>query len=247
MRRWHRPSLFAWLLLCAGVAAFLGLARWQWQRGEEKQRLLASFEAAAKAGLRQYATLPAALDPQEYPRVAVRGSYRRERGYWLDQQVRNGQVGRHAIAVFAPAGDSGAGQNSLLLVDQGWIAAPPGQPAPAWPALPDGETELHGIYAPPPGGGLRIGGNALARQQAWPKLTLFIDPAAVAADLGGVLAPRLLLLDADPAAGFAREWTPATIRPEKHRGYALQWFSFAVAALVIFVVLHWRKSNKGNP
>ena len=66
---------------------------------------------------------------------------------------------------------------------------------------------------------------------------------AIPADLGTPVAPRLLLLDAEPDSAFVRSWTPAVMPPEKHRGYALQWFTFALAAVVIFVVLHWRKSN----
>lgn len=240
-RRWRRPSLFACFLLLAGLAIFLGLARWQWLRAQEKEQLLASYAAAAQGGLRQYAALPARLNDEEYPRIAVHGVYRPDRGYWLDQQIHAGRVGRRAIALFQPAVGG-----VPLLVDQGWIAAPPGAPPPPWPALPVGEVELHGIYAPPPGGGLRVGGDALPRQDAWPKLTLFIDLTAITADLGSATAPRLLLLDADPASGYVREWTPAVMPPEKHRGYALQWFSFAIAAVVIFIVLHWRKSNEGN-
>ncbi len=237
-RHWRRPSAFAWLLLLVGLAVFLGLSRWQWGRAHEKEVLLASYAAAENAGLRQFATLPETLPAEDYPRVAVRGHYVAGRGYWLDQQIHESKVGRRALAVFEPQGSP-----RRLLVDLGWVAAPPGQPAPAWPDLPLTEVELHGIYAPAPGGGLRVGGDALPRQNAWPKLTLFVDLAAVGRDLGAEVAPRLLLLDADPASGFVRRWTPAVMSPEKHRGYALQWFTFAIAAVVIFVVLHWRKSK----
>ena len=34
--------------------------------------------------------------------------------------------------------------------------------------------------------------------------------------------------------------------PQRHRGYAFQWFSFAIAAIVIFIVLHWRRPNKSS-
>lgn len=237
-RRWQRPSAFAWLLLLVGLGVFLGLSRWQWSRAEEKERLLASYAAAEHAGLRQFATLPETLAAEDYPRVAVSGRYVAGRGYWLDQQIHESKVGRRAIAVFQPQGAS-----RRLLVDLGWVAAPVGQPAPVWPELPLTDLELHGIYAPAPGGGLRVGGDALPRQTTWPKLTLFVDGAAITQDLGGPVAPRLLLLDADPASGFVRQWTPAVMPPEKHRGYALQWFSFAIAAVVIFVVLHWRKNQ----
>ena len=237
-RQWRRPSAFAWILLLAGLAAFLGLSHWQWGRAQEKERLLASYSAAEHAGLRQFATLPDPLPADDYPRVAVQGRYLAGRGYWLDQQIHGGKVGRRAIAVFEPQGAS-----RRLLVDLGWVAAPAGQAPPAWPELPLTDVELHGIYAPAPGGGLRVGGDALPRQASWPKLTLFVDAAAIAQDLGAAIAPRILLLDADPASGFVRSWTPAVMPPEKHRGYALQGFSFAVAAVVIFVVLHWQKNQ----
>ncbi len=237
-RRWHRPSAFAWVLLVLGLAAFLGLSRWQWHRAQEKERLLASYATAENSGVRQFATLPEPLSAEDYPRVTASGRYVDGRGYWLDQQVLDGKVGRRAIAVFQPDGAP-----RRLLVDLGWVAALPGQPAPSWPALPLTEVALQGIYAPPPGGGLRVGGDALPRQNSWPKLTVFLDLAAISADLGAPVAPRLLLLDADPASGFVRRWTPAVMPPEKHRGYALQWFTFALAAVVIFIVLHWRKRN----
>lgn len=237
-RRWHRPSALAWALLLFGLCAFLGLSRWQWLRAAEKERLLASYAAAEHVELRQYATLPEVLPADDYPRVVATGQYLPDRGYWLDQQVHQGRVGRRAIAVFLPQGSA-----KRLLVDLGWVPAPPGQAPPAWPALPSTELSLRGIYAPAPGGGLRLGGDALPRQGSWPKLTLFVDLAAISADLGAAVAPRMLLLDADPASGFVRAWTPAIMPPEKHRGYSLQWFSFAVAALVIFGVLHWRKNN----
>ena len=96
-RHWRRPSAFAWILLLVGLTAFSGLSRWQWLRAQEKERLLASYAAAAQAGLRQFATLPETLPAEDYPRVAVHGHYLAGRGYWLDQQVHeirhvNGRV-----------------------------------------------------------------------------------------------------------------------------------------------------------
>ena len=91
--------------------------------------------------------------------------------------------------------------------------------------------------------GLRVGGNALATQSAWPKLTLRIDAAEIADDLRQPLLPRMLLLDADANSSFVREWTPNVMPPLRHRAYALQWFTFALVALVVFVAVHWRKQE----
>jgi surfeit locus 1 family protein len=139
------------------------------------------------------------------------------------------------------------GEPRRLLVDRGWIAwnHAPGT-SPVLPPLPEGATAVSGIYAPYPGGGLRLGGNALAAQTVWPKLTLRLDAADLAADLQQPLLPGLLLLDADGGSGFARSWTPQVMPPERHRAYALQWFALALAALAAFVIVHWRgKVNKG--
>ena len=145
------------------------------------------------------------------------------------------------LAALVPGAASGI-IREVLLVDRGWIAwsHEPGT-HPALPPLPQGEATLTGVYAPFPGNGIRVGGNALARQTEWPKLTLAIDAQEIAADLNRPLLPRVLLLDAEGASGFVRSWTPSVMPPERHRGYAVQWFAFAIAAIVIFVLLHYKK------
>lgn len=236
-RRWHTPRLFAWLLLAAGLAVFTALGRWQWGRAQEKEQLLAAYAAAERAPPEALAAVADAALGERLPRVSVRGRFVAERGYLIDEQPRDGRVGVLVLALFEPDGTA-----RKLLVNRGWLpwSHAPGSP-PTVPPLPLGEVELRGLYAPPPGGGLRVGGNALERQTRWPKLTLYVDLPQMAADLGATLYPRLLLQDADPASGFVRTWTPAVMPPARHRAYAVQWWSFAVVALVIFVVLHWRK------
>ena len=234
-RRWQRPSWFAIALALIGIALFLRLGIWQLDRAREAQSLLDAFVAAAGAPLEELAPVGAAPPDARYPHVRVRGRFIADGGYLRDEQLRNGQPGVEAYAAFAVAGAES------LLVDRGWIAwSRAAGSQPALPALPQGEVELRGIYAPYPGNGVRVG-EGLAAQAAWPKLTLAIDRGEIAADLKRPLLPRVLLLDPDPASGFARVWTPNLMPPARHEAYAFQWFAFAVAAFVIFVLLHWKK------
>jgi cytochrome oxidase assembly protein ShyY1 len=239
-RRWYKPSLFAWTLLLVGIAAFTSLGLWQLDRAAQKEQLLAAFAAASDEPAQEFASARDSTDAQRYPHVRVRGHFVADRGYLHDEQMHDGRVGVHVIAVFAVADEE-----RLLLVDRGWVAwsHAPGTTLALSP-LSSGEVELSGIYAPFPGNGLRIGGNALTAQSAWPKLTLRLDAEEIAADLRKPLLPRMLLLDAEANSGFVREWTPNVMPPMRHRAYALQWFTFAAAALVIFVILHWRKVEK---
>lgn len=241
VRRWLRPSAFAWALTAFGVAAFCALGVWQLDRAAQKRRLFAAFAHAAHAPLLDFSQARAvAKDAQRYPHLQVLGHFLRGRGYWLDEQFNADRVGVHAIGVFAIDG-----QPDLLLVDRGWVGwdhQP--QTPPVVPALPAGELALSGLYAPFPGGGLRLGGNALPAQTTWPKLTLTLDAEAIAADLGAGLQPRMLLLDPEPASGFVRVWKPQVFPPERHIGYAFTWFCFAAVAIAMLVVTHWIKVEK---
>ena len=53
--------------------------------------------------------------------------------------------------------------------------------------------------------------------------------------LGLSLAPRILRLDPSLPLGYARDLDvlPNTLPPERHRGYALQWFGLALTTLLL--------------
>ena len=236
-RRWVRPSWFAILLTVAGVAAFSSLGFWQLRRAADKELLLAAFAGASAQHPLELAEARRHAAAGLYPRVRVRGWFDPVHTYVLDDQVRDGRQGRFSFAILVP--EDGA---EALLVNRGFL---PRAESENPPALPDGKVELNGLYAPAPGSGLRLGGNVLLHSSRWPKLTIYIDPAEIAQDAGRTLDDRVLLLDPDPSSVFVREWTPQIMPPERHRGYAFQWFCFAVASLVIFVVLHWRRPKPG--
>ena len=223
-----------------GIALFVRLGIWQLDRARQAQVLLDAFGAATSAPYEDFAALHSAPPAQRFPHVRVRGHFVPERGYLRDEQLRSERVGVEAYAVFAVDGVA-----PLLLVDRGWIAwdRAPGT-RPSLPALDPDEVELTGIYAPFPGSGLRVGGDRLAAQAQWPKLSLAIERDEIAADLNQPLLPRVLLLDPDPASGFARAWTPNLMPPARHQAYASQWFAFAFAAAVIFILWHWQKAEK---
>ena len=64
----------------------------------------------------------------------------------------------------------------------------------------------------------------------------------IAAALGTGLYPLVLKLDADQPSGFAgRDWKPVNTGAAKHRARALQWFTFVIAALVIWLYLGFRR------
>ncbi len=229
--------MFSLCLTGAGVLAFVWLGLWQVQRAHDKQALLASYAGASEQetiSLAQGRQLGAASEL--HPHVRVGGRYDVLYSYVLDDQIRDGQRGVVVFAVFEPADGSDA-----ILVNRGFLPGDERGVILPLPPLPTDTQQLSGLYAPPPGSGLRLGGNALPRQQTWPKSTIYIDLAEIEADLGRSLDSGVLLLDPQAGSPFVRNWTPQVMSPDRHYGYAFQWFTFALAAILIFLVLHWRR------
>ena len=169
------------------------------------------------------------------------GRYLVDRLYLLDNPKHDERGG---VEVFAPF--EWQGQPQLLLVDLGFLPGNGTGQAPQVPPLPATEVTLQGLYVPPPPVGFEMGGDALARQTHWPKSSIFLDPAEISHDLGRALYPRVLALDADPAAIYERVHTLdfSSMPPARHRAYAFQWFSFALAAVVILLVLNRKRGPR---
>ncbi|MBB3226192.1 cytochrome oxidase assembly protein ShyY1 [Luteibacter sp. Sphag1AF] len=236
----RRPTPFAVLLTVAGALAFVGLGVWQLHRADEKEALLRRYATSVNAPQEPLSSVEGGAPADRYPRLAVTGEFVRNRVYILDDQTHAGQVGIHVYVPFLPEHSEKA-----LLVDLGFL--PKGSGAmPALPPLAEGMQSIHGLYVPSPGVGIRMGGDALLRQTGASKTVVYVDLDEIGSDFGHTLYPRVLLLDADPASIYTREWTPGVMPPARHRAYAFQWFTFALAAVVIFVLLH-RKRRPTRP
>lgn len=237
-RQWHRPGAFALALTFIGVALFVLLGVWQVKRAHAKEALFAAFAAAATQAPVSLEQARRENDPRRYPTVHVAGRYDVAHAYVLDNQVRDGRAGVMLFDVFEPA-DGGP----PLLANRGFLPRDAHGNRPTIPPPPAGEQSFTAIYAPPPGVGIKLGGNALAAQHTWPKLGIYVDVDDISADLGRRIDPRVLLLMPPSGDAFVREWKPAVFPPERHLAYAFTWFMFAVVAVIIFVALHWRKGD----
>jgi cytochrome oxidase assembly protein ShyY1 len=229
------------LLTVAAAALFVRLGVWQLDRAAYKDALVRRYAAAALARPIPFGEVAAQPSTDAFPRTAVDGRYLSDRVYLLDNPHHDARGGVEVYVPLARPGDP-----RLLLIDLGFLPGAGNERTPVLPALPQGDVSLQGLYLPPPGVGLELGGDALAGQAHWPKTTIYLDLAQVARDLNRPLYPRVLALDADPATRYQRvhAFDFSAMPPARHRAYAFQWFSFAVAVLAIFVILHRPKAAR---
>lgn len=239
------PLALGWGLALLAIAAFYSLGSWQLGRGKQKEAML----AAAQQVLAQRddpMPLAAASDSAVkagYGWAAGPGRFVSAPAVLLDNQTRDGRVGVRVYRAFQPATGG-----TPLLVELGWLPLPADRQLPTVP-LPAGTQTLRGLLTAPPSPGLV---SAKAAHQADGTLlvaALDLQQLAPALQLDA-LAPRVLKLDPDLPLGYARdlEILPNTLPPERHLGYAVQWFGLALAVLVIALVLTWRarKTKSAN-
>ena len=214
-------------LVCA-----LGLARmgwWQLDRAEAKQVLLDGIDRAAGAPLVAFAELGPSAADRRFRAVSVSGQFQMDRQILLDNQLREGRPG---VRVYVPL--RLIDDPHVLLVDRGWLAWPDRAKSPPQVSVPSGWQRLEGVLLDPPGAGLRLGAAVAGN---WPLLVTRIDLGEIERHLG---QPLLDLVLEDRVAPRTQSIRADMLPPERHRGYALQWFGLSLTVLLIFGVLAWR-------
>ena len=229
--RTGRRALLAAILafLCAG---FAGLGFWQLERGRWKEAFLADWQRALAAPPRPLAQALGDASTAVV-RVSGRGRYDEQATVLLDNQRVGAEVGVMVYTLLREI-DTRRG----VLVNRGFVPLGADRRLPPLDAPPTGEVAIAGLLRPAPSVGLALGDAQFVRGASPPLLT-HLDHAALDAAMGGALDPRVLVPEET-----ARDWSalPNTMPPERHRGYALQWFALAAASVVIALILLFKKT-----
>lgn len=230
--RWRfLPRPVATLATVVAVAAFAALGDWQLGRAAEKRALDADFQRQGPAiGLP-----PAGAALPRYQHVTARGHYDGERQFLLDNRSHAGIAG---IEVLTPLV---LGDGSAILVDRGWL--PFGADRRRLPdvAVDAGARQVTGRLSELPRAPIEL---AAPPSSNWPRLVNYPTLGELDAMLGRKLRPGMILLDPSDADGYARDWSIAGITPERHLGYAVQWFAFAATAVAIWLALSLNRDGE---
>jgi len=231
--RGFRPPLWAWIVTPLTMALMVSLGAWQLDRAAQKQQMKAEFAAATSTSPDPLPT-PAPAATQAPEAVTVKGHFLPDKQLLLDSQIRDGVAG---VRVWTALQRPGGG---IILVDRGWTVDPGRGDVPAIDIAAN-ERQVRGLWRPLPRAGVTVANRLCGNGAASTPRVQYPTHAQLQCAFHGRLANGLLLMDADEPDGFRREWAPDHLKPEVHWGYAVQWFAFALAVLVIFVVVNWKK------
>jgi surfeit locus 1 family protein len=217
-------SLFTLILF----PALIGLGYWQLERGEEKAAITADWQQRQQLAAVPLLSIDGRAEALAHRKVTLDGEFLQGRDFLLDNRVQGGQYGFEVISAVRLRAE-----NQLVLVNRGWIAGDPGRRK--LPVIPPASAGLYqGVIYVPPGTAFRLGDET--RRAQWPQVVLSLDVAWMEQVLGEPVYPFTIRLDAESPAALAADWPVINITPQKHTGYAVQWFSMAGVLLLLFLV-----------
>jgi surfeit locus 1 family protein len=210
----------------------LCLGGWQWHRAAVKQQRLDQFAQRA-----QQAPQPLTGHEPVYTPVQVTGYYDVSHLILLDNRIVNHQVGYDVLAPFIPADGE-----SAVLVNQGWIPRASCHSRVGLPLscaalqISAGATVITGLtQAVEPS--FLLAKPHLESEPRWPLLVEDVRLDALSHILNRPLYPFILLLSGHE--GFVHHWEViASVSPQRHRAYAVQWFGLALTLIVLYIKLN---------
>lgn len=223
------PRLWAFAAAVAACAAGIGLGNWQAGRAADKRALGAQLERALAGPPLEVPAAP--IDPKDLVmrRVAARGRFVEEHTIYLDNKLRRGRPGYEVVTPLRLDG-------VCVLVNRGWLAA--GRTRDVLPVVftPREEVRVEGLALERLAHALELGG-APGRS----KVRQNIDVASFEQETGLRFQPIVIEQHSAAPDGLVREWPRPDAGAEKHQSYALQWYSLSGLAVVLFVVLSFRR------
>ncbi|WP_043319824.1 SURF1 family protein [Microbulbifer sp. ARAS458-1] len=203
----------------------LSLGNWQLNRAAEKQQIQDQINGRLSTQpINLTGRVPEPGTLSAYTPVRLLGFYSDEY-FLLDNRTRNGRVGYEVLQVF----ETGSGDAAKVrwLINRGWLPASSHRSELPQVSYPLAAKVITGFLYP---GSLEGQGltNPHSRIQS---------PRQLSPEQLNVAQPAWQVrLSADSDTAFTTDWQLITSSPQKHTGYAVQWFTMAAALFVLWLL-----------
>jgi len=225
-------SVFA--LVC--LVLFIQLGFWQVAREEEKRAFLKQQQARVTQPALPATEIP--LDGELYGLpVVLQGTFDRKSMFLLDNRVLNGKVGFEVQQLFR---DTSGGN---YLVNRGFVQMGRTRQDPVdIPSVAAGEVSIKGyIYQRDTFNTAMHNGDI--SNVPFPVIVQQTDIVQFGKRIGVELYPHVIRLKMGEHGALPRHWPDITMQPEQHRGYAIQWFTMALAVTLAWMFASFIKED----
>ena len=234
-----KPGLIPTIVFLLVLPVLLRLGFWQLDRAEEKRELIVLFKQQNELGplfIKDGMKLDGKLN---YRSAQVDGSYNSSKQIFIDNKVYQGKTGVHVLTPFKLKNSEYS-----ILVNRGWVPMVIDRSS-----LPQIKTTAQFLKL---SGKIKVSGKKpfmvgeqFQSNQGWPALIQWISFKDIESKSGLKLLPYIFLLDEKEQSGYVRNWKPVVMQPEKSTSYAVQWFTLALALVIIYIVVNLKERKSG--
>lgn len=224
------------LLIAVTVPVLLSLGYWQLERANHKRTLLAlqTLEQAKPAlavdSLKQ--PLP------EFRTIQVRGRYDTERYWLLENRIHQGRYGFEVLSPFV------TDRGETILVHRGWVPGDRSRRTLPEVETPAGLVSLTGVIDAGTATGFALGEEVVS--PGWPRRVQWLTHNQAEQALDTSLPDLLLRLERGQPGMYTPTYSAVNMPPEKHTGYAVQWFAMAAVIAALYLWRMWRLTKRST-
>lgn len=237
--RHFRPKWWAFVLAVLVSVLMVRLGNWQGERADYKLSQQAQLDASqvkAPLSMSELRLVSDAGNAMRYRKANATGSFVEEELFFVDNRINEGKAGYVALQLFRVVDENGGSGPHYVLVDRGWVAAPAERQNMPQLKTPAGNVSLQARVNLP-----QSRNPGTFDNDAGVRLN-YINIDELARRTNKRLEPYVLELTGGP--GFTGIGSiPPGSNFEKNRIYQMQWYAFATLAVVLFVVLSFRRQE----
>lgn len=223
--RRFRPGIWLSVFTAFFLPLFLALGFWQLNRASEKEQLLRAL-AAPPMPESEWLASPT----MSFQQLEVSGSIAQDLVFLIDNRLHQGQFGYEVFALLIT-------EKHNFLVSLGWVTGSQQRDEMPLLPLPSGlDDKTIRLRQPPENPLFGVEANQQYRQN---QRTIWVAQSLTAAWVyaqTGIAVDGFAQLERSAEFGVGENiWQPTVMMPQRHRGYALQWFCMATALLGMFI------------
>ena len=219
----------------------IGLGFWQLERAEEKRKIVDEFSLNQQLPPARVEDLMLEENHQ-YRAAWLSGKLDGTRRVFIDNRVKYGRPGYEVFEVMIVPELSLQGKNRSLLVNRGWVPASLDRNKLPNIDSVEGKVQLRGSLYRNLRGGYRLD-DGIKKIRERPTRVGWISVERAEELYDEEFYFYQLRLDSDSIGALDTGWVTVAVQPEKHIGYAVQWFAMALVLMIMTLIAN---SNFGS-
>ena len=235
------PKLLTSLITILLMYLFVSLGFWQLDRAEQKKSLFTQFENRRSAEAINFnLDKNNKLDKASlvWRKLEASGEFINEFQFLLDNRVHEGQAGYYVYTPFKLSNS-----DKTVLINRGWL--PSGMDRAIIPEIliTEGVISIYGLVKEFPKTGVLLKETKPEKLKDNIYRVQNINLEKVEALSKSNLLPYVIRLEPESDHGYLKSWSVPGSDEYMHKGYAFQWFAFALVLTGLYLFLNIKKAK----